>query len=76
MKLYYGVKVLLLNILSFLLRKTIGIERVPQFILDWFISRYLHNLNKLVTAMNDNESLQKLELLRYTYDTKKEEQIF
>lgn len=73
MKLYYGAKVLLLNILSFLLRKTIGVERVPQCVLDWFIARYLHNLNKLAAAINDNEALQKLELLRYTHVQKKEE---
>lgn len=71
MKYYYAFKILMLNILSRFCRKTIGFHRLPVPVIDWFIERYLFNLTALAKRLNDNESLQKIELVRYSYGNKK-----
>lgn len=56
------------NCLSFFCRKIIGIENLPDRILDWFIQRYLFNLTELAKRIEDNEALQKIEFVRYEHE--------
>ena len=68
MKYYYAFKILILNTLSVFNKKVIGLNNIPLCVLDWFIEQYMHNLFKLAELLNDNEALQKMELIRYWHD--------
>lgn len=72
MKHYYAFKVLVLNSLSVFTKKVIGLNNAPGWLLDWFIDRYIYNLTELAKRLEDNESLQKVELVRYLHENKKE----
>jgi len=56
MKYYYALKVLILNGLS----KILPPSKCPTWLLNWFMKRYIYNLRKLCTIMNDLESLEKI----------------
>ena len=72
MKYYYALNIFLLNICSHFIKKSIGLNNTPLFILDWFLKKYIYNLTKLADLLNDNEALQKIELVSYWYDNKEE----